>query len=535
MSLQKKIILGFLISSVIIALLSVFLFLNFVEIKKETGFLEMTDTIRSKSLQLRRHEKNYFLYAPEKASAESAAIYQYLGELDEIVNTLRPGRPDRTHALKGLVQEYREKFGSIERLMEVAADESGRLSRSLPAYARVSRLIVSNFLDKPLEDVAYLQENFSLEQDHRLIQALRELDVEIAAIRKTGESILAVSKELDKSARDNVDSFIHLSRIAILVFFPLFLIVGFGTILYTVSNVVKRLKLVTAVIERTGTGNYAHVAEPADAWGRDELGQLIHQFNVMEEQLEQREKELLQSKKLAAIGTLASGVAHELNNPLNNIYTTAQRLKRKTGPDAPEHISKGLDDIFAQTMRVKRIVGDLLSFARGRDPHLRPVELKTFMQGVYKQVANTVNLEKVSFTIRLVPEEIVMYADPEQLEQVFINLFTNAVESMEGAGGLTVGGVEEDRHVKITVSDTGRGMSAETAEKIFEPFFSTKDKGTGLGLAIVFNIIKRHHGDIEVQSAEGKGTTFIITLPKNNGVKENAAGMVEGSAQAAVH
>jgi signal transduction histidine kinase len=130
----------------------------------------------------------------------------------------------------------------------------------------------------------------------------------------------------------------------------------------------------------------------------------------------------------------------------------------------------------------------------------------------------------------LAPEEIVMYADPEQLEQVFINLFTNALEAMEGSGELTVRGVEEDHQVKITVSDTGRGMSEETVEKIFEPFFSTKDKGTGLGLAIVFNIIKRHRGDIGVESSEGKGTTFFITLPKNNG-----AGAVEASVPAAVN
>ncbi len=516
MSLQKKIILSFLISSVLIALLSSFLYLNFVEIKKETAFLELADTTRSKSLQLRRHEKNYILYAPEKASEESASIYQYLGELDDILKSMGPAGVERTALLKRHIREYREKFGAIERLMSVVSEESDRHTRTLPGYARVSRLITSNFLDKPLEDVRYLRETLSLNQDDRLITALRELDVEIGELRKTGEAILTGTKELDRAAREKVDSFIHLSRIAILVIFPLFLVVGFGTIFFTVRNVVKRLKLITAVIERTGAGNFAHVAEPADAWGTDEVGKLINTFNVMEEQLEQRERELVQSKKLAAIGTLASGVAHELNNPLNNIYTTAQRLKRKAGEDPPAYITKGLEDIFAQTMRVKRIVGDLLSFARGRDPHPRPVELRAFIQGVYRQVANTMHVGGIVFGVRLEPEEIVLYADPEQLEQVFINLFINAVEAMSGAGGLTVTAVEDDRLVKITVSDTGHGMPAETVEKIFEPFFSTKDKGTGLGLAIVFNIIRRHHGDITVESSEGKGTTFIITLPKNN-------------------
>jgi len=108
----------------------------------------------------------------------------------------------------------------------------------------------------------------------------------------------------------------------------------------------------------------------------------------------------------------------------------------------------------------------------------------------------------------------VVYADPEQIERVFLNLFTNAIEAISEEGELLVSAEEEDHSVRIIVSDTGRGMPKEMTEKIFEPFFTTKDKGAGLGLAIVFNIIQKHNGDIRVESEEGKGTTFIITLPK---------------------
>ncbi|MBI5100928.1 MAG: HAMP domain-containing protein [Nitrospirae bacterium] len=514
MSLKKKIILGFLVSSFLIAILSVFLYLNFIEITKETVFLELTDTIRSKTLQLRRHEKNYFLYAPEKADEESKAIYQYLSELDAILKAMTPDGVARTSSLRGLLDEYSLQFRNIERLLNAVSAQSEHLKSTSSAYSRVSGLISANFLDKPLEDIRYLEEAFSMRSDDQLILQLKELDVEITALRKTGENMLAVSKELDKTARENVESFIHSSRVAILVISPIFLIVGFGTTLFIVSGVVRRLHLLTGLIEKTGRGNFEHVSEPVDGWGSDEVGQLILKFNQMETQLELREKELLQSRKLAAIGTLAAGVAHELNNPLNNIYTTAQRLRKKTGAEGPDFITRGLDDIFGQSMRVKRIVSDLLSFARGRDPHPRPVELMSFIQGVYKQVANSIDVKQVSFGLQLMPQEIVIYADPEQLEQVFVNLFSNAVESMTGSGSLSVGAVEEDHHVVITVSDTGPGMPRETAEKIFEPFFSTKEKGTGLGLAIVFNIIKRHRGEIAVSSIEGKGTSFIITLPK---------------------
>jgi signal transduction histidine kinase len=515
MSLKKKIVLSFFVSAVIIALLSAFLYLNFVEIKKETAFLELTDTIRSKSLQLRRHEKNYFLYAPAKAPDESKAIYSYLKELDEIISGLRPSTMDRAASLKILIKEYRQQFSNIENLVNALSDESDSFKRSSPAYLRVSRLVEANFLDKPLEDVTYLRKEFSFRPDHVIISYLEELEVEINALRKTGENILMVSKELDKTARDKVDSFIHMSRISILIFFPLFLIVGFGTTLFIIGNVVKRLQLLTDIVEKTGQGNFAHIPVSSQNWtGNDEVETLINKFNTMEEQLEQREKELLQSKKLAAIGTFASGVAHELNNPLNNIYTTAQRLLKKTDNDFPEYIIKGLGDIFSQTMRVKSIVRDLLDFARGREPHFMAIELGSLLAGVYRHIGNTTETGNVQFLLELHPGEIVIYADLEQLEQVFINLFVNAVDAMSGVGTLTVKAEEGDSFVRIQVSDTGRGMTGEKLEKIFEPFYTTKEKGTGLGLAIVFNIIQKHHGDIGVSSKEGSGTTFTVTIPK---------------------
>jgi len=514
MSLKKKIVLSFLVSAGIIAILSAFLYLNFVEIKKETLFLEMTDTIRSKSLQLRRHEKNYFLYAPEHAEDESKAIYGYLTELDDLLNSTKTPAAARMSSMRGLVQEYRGQFTRIESLVSVIVNESNALKGSSPAYSRVSRLIEANFLDKPLEDVQYLNEVFSLPPDHTLLMNLKELNTEISALRKTGENILAGSKELDAAAREKVDNFITMSRVAILIFFPLFLVVGFGTTLFIIGNIVKRLQLLTDLIEMTGRGNFDHTAEPAPEWGTDEVGQLIRKFTVMEDQLNLREKELLQSKKLAAIGTLASGVAHELNNPLNNIYTTAQRLMKKSGDDSPDYIKNGLSDIFGQTMRVKSIVGDLLEFARGREPHIMAVELRGLITGAYKHLENTRDLKEITFSVSMDPEEIVLYADTEQLEQVMINLFANAVDAMAGKGSLTVAAKEDDSRIIMRISDTGSGMTRETLDKIFEPFFTTKGKGTGLGLAIVFNLIQKHHGEVTVESEEGKGTTFVIALPK---------------------
>ncbi len=190
---------------------------------------------------------------------------------------------------------------------------------------------------------------------------------------------------------------------------------------------------------------------------------------------------------------------------------------KKSEGECPVFIKKGLDDIFGQTMRVKSIVGDLLEFARGRELNLRPVELRSLVNGVYKHIGLSRSIDRVGFHLEFHPEEIVIYADQEQMERVFINLISNAIDAVSGEGDIIVRAVEEDTNVRIRLSDTGHGISQEAVEKIFEPFYTTKDKGTGLGLAIVFNIIQKHNGEITVESEEGRGTTFIITLPKSAG------------------
>ncbi len=513
MLLKKKIALSFFISAFIIAILVVLEYVNFIKIKKEIMYLEVTDTIRSKSLQLRRHEKNFFL---RNDLEELKSVFVYLNELKNILKESR--HFDDTGALAGLenkILDYERNFRNIEVIFWDFQRDFGDIKPSHLRYEKFFDLIESTFLERPNLNADLLQNVFSLDSQHKAVRELRVLDADISALKRNGEDIVAISRELDKGARSKVDRFIHTSQIAILILFPMFLIIGIGIFLFIISNVVRRLEALTKVVERTGEGKFSPLAVPAMNWAdNDEVGVLIGKFNDMEEQLAQREKELIQSKKLAAIGTLASGVAHELNNPLNNIFTTSQRLMKKAGDECPPFVQKSLSDIYNETMRVKKIVGDLLEFARGREPHVRPLELRRLIQGAYRHLGNSVDIEKIQFSMELHPQEVVIEGDQEQLEQVFINLFGNAVDAMSGEGELKVNVDETAEEVSIRVSDTGKGMSSETLEKIFEPFYTTKDKGTGLGLAIVFNIVQKHNGKIEAESESGKGAIFRITLPK---------------------
>jgi two-component system NtrC family sensor kinase len=521
MSLKKKIALSFFISAFIIAILVAFEYVNFLEIKKEIRYLEITDTLSRKSLQLRRHEKNYFLYSPQKADEESAAVHAYLDELKGILD--QNPRIDRAEqvSLRERINEYERRFARIDGETKKLSPGFRKVKTASRLNGHVVALVESTFLERPAQSADFLARALQLPRHHPLIIGLHDLNADIMSLRKTGEEILVLSKDLDKVARWKAENVIHVSQIAILIFFPLFFVVGLGMHFIITTNVVKRLMLLITVVEKTGKGSYPHLAVASQNTNvKDEVGLLIDKFNDMEDQLalheeelQQKNKELMQSKKLAAIGTLASGVAHELNNPLNNIYLAAQVLAREAGGMNSTEAKEAVYDILGQSERVKRIVSELLEFARGKEPSFKEVNLRELIGDTYRHLGSSRELGNIRFTSDCDPQSITLSADEGQLEQVFTNLFANAVDAMQLQGELTVRARQEAGATIITVSDTGRGIPRESLDKIFEPFFTSKDKGTGLGLAIVYNIIKKHKGDIIVESEAGKGTTFTITLP----------------------
>jgi signal transduction histidine kinase len=521
MSLKTKIGLSFLLSASIIAILCVFEFVIFMEIKQEIKYLEVADTIRSESLQIRRHEKNFFLY-PVQAQEEAETIQTYIGRLNAtLIENAQLEKSGEFARLKGLVNDYGMRMERIKQLLEDARVRFRQLQGTHAGYSDFFPIIQTSFYDQPLKAAELLKKAFSLPPTHLLIRTLEDLEAEIGALRKVGEDIISASRNLDKVARSEVDDLISISRAAIIIFLLLFFISGITTLYLINRNVVKRLKLLIGIVEGTGKGQFAQLDVSLGKWDNDEVGMLIREFNNMEKELLHRDAEinrknmeLLQSKKLAAIGTLAAGVAHELNNPLNNIYLSVQVLKRMAGDNCSQAVHEIVEDITTQSARVKHLVGDLLEFARGKEPNLAQIGLKGLIAKAYRSLSGIMNAESVRFSVISDGAEIMIQADPDQMEQVFINLFHNALEAMSGTGNLKVEIDSQEANVQIRVSDTGPGIPPDAIERLFEPFFTTKDKGTGLGLAIVFNIIHKHEGDIRVESEEGKGTTFIITLPK---------------------
>ncbi|MDA8079908.1 MAG: ATP-binding protein [Nitrospiraceae bacterium] len=518
MSLQKKIILSFLISSAIVALLAGSAYVTFIEIRREIRFLELADNLRSKSLQLRRYEKNFFLYGESK---EGANVYVYLRDLRSIIAQARTDYNSGILLdLQQKVEEYAVRFKHIEDLAQDFRTEFSSLKGDHMAYAIFFQIIESTFLERPLVNAELCEKLFARHEVSRISGNLRALNAESSALRKTGEEIFGMSNDLDRTARERVENSIRVSQLAALVLFPLSLLVGLGTLFAISRSVVRRLKILTSAIEQTGKGDFSSLPLPHE---EDEVGVLINTFNKMENDLIAREdelaskkEELFQSRKLASIGTLASGVAHELNNPLNNIYLSAQILSKEIGEESfPPIVKETVSDIFSQTLRVKRIVSDLLEFSREKPPELSRLNIVEVINTVVRQMKAAGEMADIAFELDS-PEAVFVSADRHLMEQVFINLFGNAADAMAGKGLLRVTVRSSPQRVKITVTDSGQGISPADRQKIFDPFFTTKEKGTGLGLAIVYSIIERHRGRIEVESSPGEGASFYLTLPTHD-------------------
>ncbi|MGB2689533.1 MAG: response regulator [Desulfobacterales bacterium] len=230
---------------------------------------------------------------------------------------------------------------------------------------------------------------------------------------------------------------------------------------------------------------------------------------------------MMQQDKLASIGRLSAGVAHEINNPLTTILTTAMLIQEDIDPDNPMY--EELETITNETLRCRKIVASLLDFARQTKPAKKHHNINDIIAecvGLTRKQAEFKDVQILKALSEKVPK---LLLDKEQIQQALINLILNATDATDPGGKITVSTAFSpgNQFVNIKVSDTGKGIAAEVVDKIFEPFFTTREIGTGLGLAITHGIIGRHGGDIRVQSRPGQGTTFTIRLPHNQGNQDD--------------
>jgi two-component system NtrC family sensor kinase len=298
------------------------------------------------------------------------------------------------------------------------------------------------------------------------------------------------------------------------------ILAGVG-ISYLLSNrILQPIRNVVSGAKRLAEGDFKYRVKVD---GDDEIGNLAETFNFMASSLEERDErirkytqqQIMKSEKMALLGQLSAGVAHEINNPLGAMLIYSSLLLEDTKPDDPRR--ENLEKIVKEANRCKEIVRGLLDFSRQKELNLESLDIN----GIIGKTLSLIEKQTLFHDIKIIKgfdlSRPRIKADEGQIQQVFLNIILNAAEAMDGKGRLTITTryLLGDNFAEIRFSDTGCGISKENLAKIFEPFFTTKEdkKKIGLGLAISSRIIEEHGGRIEVESELGKGTTFIIRLP----------------------
>jgi two-component system NtrC family sensor kinase len=252
---------------------------------------------------------------------------------------------------------------------------------------------------------------------------------------------------------------------------------------------------------------------------QDDVGQLGRQFNEMVEQLDQNrqeiedlhKREMARAEHLATLGELAAGLAHEIRNPLAGIAGVVDIMGRELPPKSPSRAVLG--DVHREVLHIQAILNDLLSYARPRPPAFHPADLNTTVEQAVALARQQVLTKPIQILFQPNTSLPPVDHDPALIQQVVLNITLNGIQAISGTGQVTLSLLQNHDHAAITISDTGRGISADALPRIFKPFFTTRSEGTGLGLSLANGIVYSHGGRIEVTSTIGKGTTFKVSLP----------------------
>ncbi len=458
-SIKGKIFLVFLVTFISILALALLNYFSMNSVRQRLLILERYEDVLNNILEVRRLEKNFLLYDNPDSLQESLA---HLRNMRELLDTYS----EDINKIIG-EREYRELLDTFEKYETATLTASqGGLSDNDGIRALGKRLMESaqNMLEKKRERI------------HR-------------AISRT--------------------SYIPFTSLAII---GLLMVMVVELVSMGLLRPLNKLKITT---QRVARGDFRPI--PMDPKQLTEISALVAAFNRMAYELDTNHEDLVQARKIAALGTFTAGIAHELNNPINNISLTAETMQELYEEQLDEDGREMIQDIIAQADRAGEIVKNLLDFSRTEHPVLKHLQVR-------KVIASTTNLLKNQFMVSGVRLEVdipgdipPLRGDLRNLQQVFMNLLLNAMHAMPGGGAIAIRAREAEGMVRIDVEDQGTGIDPEVIQNIFEPFFTTKEvgKGTGLGLSVTYSIVQRHGGRMEVKSEPGKGSVFSVYIPES--------------------
>ncbi len=465
MSIRAKITLGFVILFALCALASITFWVMGSRIDQKLIFTETLNKYTFEIQQARRYEKNYFLY--------------------------RTNLPDALENIQ-TAREILKKEG--QNIIAVIGREKLEVMQAhLDGY------------EKLLNDLRILKDH-----PRGLAGSVPEIEGEL---RKHGAEMIFMALNLVDQERKEVEAMSRLSRQLPLVFLTILLVVMVYLTHFLAKQIVQPLNRFVDYTIGIARGDFSPITETRKY--KDEFSRLAMAINWMMGQLQKNQEQYIQSRKMAAIGTLSSGIAHELNNPLNNICLTAESILDEMDEISEAEKRKRLQDIYTQAERASGTVRNLLDFTRMDQPSFVPLSVDELLTSTLRLARNEMEINNVELEYSIPEGFPDIEGDFGQLQQVVLNLIINSIQAMPQGGALRITGeARDDAVVEIQVADTGLGIPQAILPHIFDPFFTTKEKGTGLGLSVSYSIIKKHKGRLLVKSEINQGSTFSVFIPR---------------------
>ena len=552
MKIRDKLLLGFGLYIVLAVILGFFTYRALKSISTSLVLVETADDITNSMLEVRRYEKNFLLY---KDPHDLQELKKFLDMLQKAIDNIRAeiiteiqehNYTAMKQAISGyeqLIDRLAQNFASqgqlVSRVINVGRNIESRMAKRtdlvsflrLRRYERNIMLYRNSASWRAFAKEAQSPDLFKYPQIenyrdlmYKLYQLYEDEGSSVDRMRLTAREIQSFTENLAKEERDNIHTMVKMSINLLLVALVLILLLGTIINVKLATSIAGPIRTLEKIAKKISEGDFS---ETIEVKGKDELASLEIAFNQMEERLKnalwslehtieklrEKQAQLVEAEKLALVGKLAAGIAHEINNPLTAVLTFSNLMLEQCPPSDPRHDKLKL--MVRETGRARNIVRQLLNF--GREIVIKPVKINInqpvseiadslIAQDAFKGIELTMNLGKN------LPE---IDADPAQIGQVVMNILLNAIQAITAPGKIEIATGLSDRNVEIIFSDTGAGIPEEHLRKIFDPFFTTKtsSSGTGLGLAVSYGIIKKHGGDIEVASTLGQGTTFMVRLP----------------------
>jgi len=460
MKIEKKITLSNIFNIGLILLTGFFAMQNLNIMLTKLRFVEIADDLNASLLEMRLSEKNYFLYH------DDTALIDIKEKIDSTLQSI-----ELVH--KDIIKATGE--GNLETLKSY-----------LKSYSEVADNVrKGNYGDAEME----------------------------TRFRAEGKRLREFSNTITKLERIGVNNIITNSKNFLFLSFWAILICAVVVSHFLSQRIVRSLRKIENLAKTISLGNFSTIQGEMPA---DEFGSLMTAINSMSQELRNREEELIQSKKLASLGILTAGVAHELTNPLNNISMIAQNYIEYHDSLSKEKKIEMMNTVDGETKRIEEIVKNLLDFSKPKEGNFTETDINETIQKALPLVQNMLDISNIDLKLSLELKVPRVFIDEHQIQQVFVNLIVNAVQATASGGELNISTCTDaaGEKVRVKIRDTGKGIPAEYLPHIFDPFFSTKGvSGTGLGLSVSYGIIKNHAGNIKVESEVGVGTTFTIELP----------------------